>query len=444
MYHKSKTMRYLQLSLIALFLATFSMLTFTGCSKDDDDDDDNQQQQQNQDGVMQFSPSETFQDDLQTALITMENGTVIELAAGTYNFDSSISIKDKNNITIRGAGQDETILDFSGQQAGAEGILGENLDMFLMHDLTVRDAIGDNIKIQDSDGITFMDMASVYTGPADETNGAYALYPVTSTHVLIDNVYIRGASDAGIYVGQSDKVIVRNSLCEENVAGIEVENCTDAEVVGNTCRNNTGGILVFSLPGLPVIKNGLRTRVYDNKLHNNNHRNFAPPGNMVEAVPPGCGIMCLANSSIEVFNNEIHDNAVMGVGIVSFTTLVALAGENLNDEDYKPYCKDIYIHDNDFRKDVPYQEDMNQIGGILTGAYGYPNPEDMPHIIWDSQVDPDLAPGEKQFCIQEDPDVTFGASDITNFFQNKNDDITPFLCEGTVLAPVTVNAPLPE
>ncbi len=436
-------MKQLQFLLLALFLAAFTLLTFTGCGKDDDDDD-NQQQQQQDDSVIQISPSEDVQAELQEALITMENGTTIELAAGTYNFTNTISIRDKNNITIRGAGQAETILDFSGQTAGAEGIIGENLNSFLMHDLTVQDATGDNIKFQDCDGITFMDMAAQYNGPADETNGAYALYPVTSTNVLVDNVYIRGASDAGIYVGQSDKVIVRNSYCEENVAGIEIENCTDAEVYGNTCTNNTGGLLVFSLPGLPVIGNGVGTRVYDNLLENNNHVNFAPAGNMVEAVPPGCGIMLLANTGIEVTNNEIIDNAVMGVGIVSFTTLVALAGENINDDNYNAYCSDVYIHNNTIRSSVPYQEEMNLIGGLMTGNLGYPDPADMPDIIWDSQVDPNLAEGVAQFCINEDPSVTFGATDIASFFQDKNDDITPFLCEGNTLDPISVTAPQPE
>jgi len=33
-----------------------------------------------------------------------------------------------------------------------------------------------------------------------------------------------------------------------NVAGIEIENCTDADVYENISTNNTGGVLVFDLP----------------------------------------------------------------------------------------------------------------------------------------------------------------------------------------------------
>src|SRR4029434_3597221 len=88
------------------------------------------------------------------------------------------------------------------------------------------------------------------------------------------------ASDAGIYVGQSTQIVVRDNRAELNVAGIEIENSTHADVYRNTVTNNTGGILVFNLPGLPV-KDGRQTRVYSNHIHDNNTDNFAPKGNIV-------------------------------------------------------------------------------------------------------------------------------------------------------------------
>ena len=35
----------------------------------------------------------------------------------------------------------------------------------------------------------------------------------------------------------------------------------------------------------------------------NNLKNFAPPGNIVATVPSGTGIMVLATSDVEIFNN---------------------------------------------------------------------------------------------------------------------------------------------
>src|SRR5581483_10115819 len=98
-----------------------------------------------------------------------------------------------------------------------------------------------------------------------------------------------GASDAGIYVGQSQKVVVRKCRAEQNVAGIEIENCTDADVYENMATNNAGGLLVFDLPGLQA-KNGRRVRVHDNQVFANNHENFAPKGNIVATVAPGTGM----------------------------------------------------------------------------------------------------------------------------------------------------------
>jgi len=138
-----------------------------------------------------------------------------------------------------------------------------------MRDLTVADAVGDNIKVKDGDGISFVNLGAVYTGPVSGDNGAYALYPVSCQNVYVDNCYVRGASDAGIYVGQSQKIVVRNNLVEENVAGIEIENSIEADVYNNEARNNTGGILVFDLPNLTVITNGRQCRVYDNNVHDN-------------------------------------------------------------------------------------------------------------------------------------------------------------------------------
>ena len=92
-------------------------------------------------------------------------------------------------------------------------------------------------------------------------------------NVLIEDNVAIAASDAGIYVGQSEQIIVRGNRAEYNVAGIEVENSIGADVYNNTAIANTGGILVFNMPGIP--KRGYGTRVFDNDIKDNNTANFA-------------------------------------------------------------------------------------------------------------------------------------------------------------------------
>jgi parallel beta-helix repeat protein len=78
-------------------------------------------------------------------------------------------------------------------------------------------------------------------------------------------VHAVGASDAGIYVGQSKHIIVRNSKAYQNVAGIEIENSWYADVYENEAFNNTGGILVFDLPDL-IQKEGGYVAFFKNKI----------------------------------------------------------------------------------------------------------------------------------------------------------------------------------
>ena len=159
---------------------------------------------------------------LQTALIEAQPGDTIELGAGTFSFTDGLSL-DVDNVSITGAGEGQTILSFAGQEGAGEGLLITS-DNVTVAGFTMQDTKGDGIKSKGSNGITFRDLTVEWTGGPDEGNGAYGVYPVESQNVLVDNVTVRGASDAGIYVGQSNNIIVRNSLAEYNVAGIEIEN----------------------------------------------------------------------------------------------------------------------------------------------------------------------------------------------------------------------------
>ena len=70
--------------------------------------------------------------------------------------------------------------------------------------------------------------------------------------VRVEACVVKGASDAGVYVGQSRTILVKDNEVFGNVAGIEIENSVDAEVVGNHVHDNVGGVLVFALPELPM------------------------------------------------------------------------------------------------------------------------------------------------------------------------------------------------
>ena len=175
------------------------------------------------------SPS-AFQKELQTRFINAKPGDVIEIPEGFYELSRGLSL-NVSGVTLRGAGMDKTILSFKNQVQGAEGLL-VNASDFIIEDMAIEDTPGDGIKINEGKNIVIRRLRTQWTGGPDESNGAYGIYPVQTENVLIEECVAIAASDAGIYVGQSRNIVVRNNLAEYNVAGIEIENSFDADVYG--------------------------------------------------------------------------------------------------------------------------------------------------------------------------------------------------------------------
>ncbi|MDO9249246.1 MAG: parallel beta-helix domain-containing protein, partial [Phenylobacterium sp.] len=317
--------------------------------------------------TLTVNPGPDAQERLQTALLDAKPGDVVSLAAGRFDFTDGLSL-DVDNVTVTGAGQGKTVLSFAGQKGAGEGLLITS-DGVTVRDLTLQDSKGDGIKSKGADRISFVRLTVQWTGGPKETNGAYGVYPVSSTNVLIDKVTVRGASDAGIYVGQSKNIIVRNSLAEFNVAGIEIENSTDADVFDNVATHNTGGILVFDLPGLPVM-GGHSTRIFRNKVVDNDTPNFAPKGNIVASVPVGVGIMLMANRDVHVFDNDISGNQTSAVMLVSFS-------RSFDDKSYNPLPRDIVVRDNRLGRNgwLPGLPGGKMLAAATGGS--------LPPILWD-------------------------------------------------------------
>ncbi|MGN7831766.1 parallel beta-helix domain-containing protein [Pseudoxanthomonas sp. 22568] len=324
--------------------------------------------------------STDFARKLHERLLDAKPGEVIEIPAGTYHFDRSLTLR-ADGVTIRGAGMDKTVLSFKGQKAGAEGLL-VNGDDFAIENLTIQDSKGDGLKISESENITIRGVKVEWTGGPSTKNGAYGLYPVLTKNVLIEDSVSIGASDAGIYVGQSDGVIVRRSRAEKNVAGIEIENTINADVHDNVATGNTGGILVFNMPGLK--QQGGNIRVFNNKVIANNHENFGAKGTPVASVPAGSGIVVNSNDDIEIFGNEIRDNATTNIIISS----VYSTGykDSSKSETFDPYPERIYVHGNTLSGggDSPDGFDLKALKVAMYGLRG-----NFPDVLWDGYFNKD-------------------------------------------------------
>jgi parallel beta-helix repeat protein len=375
---------------------------------------------------------------LQTQLITAADGDTINLPEGYFMFTKSISMDGKANIIIRGQGMSKTILSWKNQTEGAEGLKISNGKNIVLQDFAVEDAKGDNIKVNDTNGITFLRVSSSWADGPKTENGAYALYPVLCKNVLIDECVAMGSSDAGIYVGQSDSVIIRNSKAYWNVAGIESENSRWVEIYGNEAYENTGGILIFDLPGLTQY--GHSTKVYNNNVHDNNHENFAAKGNIVASIPPGTGFMVLATHGLEITNNEIKNNRTVGVGIVSYELVAALNEGEVESEQniggvqtvnnnykadtlYNGFPYKISVHGNRYVNNHWFPNMSSDFGKLfLLKSFLHP-----PDIAYDGIPDPKNA--TREICINEDSEIVFLDLDAANDFANLSKDAAKFKCQ---------------
>ncbi|MBL7645242.1 MAG: right-handed parallel beta-helix repeat-containing protein [Candidatus Hydrogenedentes bacterium] len=322
-----------------------------------------------------FEPGPEVQTQVQEAFILSPPGTVFLFKAGKYTFDQSLSL-DVADCTIRGEGMDKSVLTFQSQDAGAEGLYVTS-DNVTLEDFAIEDTKGNAFKSNGADNLIIRRIRAEWTGGPKETNGAYGLYPVSATNTLIEDCIVRGASDAGIYVGQTKNVIVRRNLVEFNVAGIEIENCHDADVFDNIATRNTGGILVFDMPGLPM-KDGQRSRVFRNKIYDNDTVNFAPAGNIVGTVPTGTGVIVMANYNVEIFDNDIYNNQTANVILTSWLS----GGQPITDPEYNPFSEGIYVHSNRFGKGG--YAPLGVSGEHMAKHAGVP----LPDIIWDGSYDP--------------------------------------------------------
>ncbi|MBX7541069.1 parallel beta-helix domain-containing protein [Qipengyuania sphaerica] len=317
--------------------------------------------------IHEIAPGEGAQEALQEALILVEPGDEIVLAAGRYTITDGLSL-DVDDVTLRGAGMDGTVLDFTTQQGAGEGLLVTS-DNVTLRDFAVENPKGDGIKSKGADNIVYHRIRVTWTRGPHPENGAYAVYPVESTGVLIDGVKVTGASDAGIYVGQSNRITVRNSIAEANVAGIEIENSRNALVEHNIATRNTGGILVFDLPNLPVMGGG-NVIVRNNLVVANDTPNFAPPGNIVAGVRRGTGIMVMANEDVLIEGNMLSGNPTAPVMVIAYV-------QPFEDERYNPLARNIVVGANAF--DGGGYDPQLDGAEMLLAAFGGA----LPPIMWD-------------------------------------------------------------
>ena len=320
-------------------------------------------------------------------------GDTIEFACGFFDFKNTIQLSNTEDIHIKGCGKDGTVISFLNNTATPEGLLADNVRGLVVEDLTLADSAGNGIELRSVDHATLRRVRTIWSSgggqhsddpfsaanyqdgrldvactdppsqnPASEENaagdisspdytpdvraGRYGIYPVKSRNILVTETESVGASDAGIYVGQSSNSIIEKSRAAYNVLGFEIENVPGGEYRYNLAECNTGGFLVYDLDGLTQY--GSRTRMYENVSRNNNTYNFAETGSIVSQIPNGSGMITLAYDQIDVFDNSFENNDFAGIIHISYELLPDGAGRPTNDRKIDYYTEGMHIFRNRF------------------------------------------------------------------------------------------------
>lgn len=238
---------------------------------------------------------------IQAAVKAAPAGTIIRVMPGTYHETVYV---DKDDIRIVGVIEEGRRPLLDGQKKLNDAILysGNN---FVAENLEIRNYKGNGIMGQAGNNFEIRNNVI-----ADA--GVYGIFPQLGQNGIVTHNVVSGIADAAIYIGMSDNIHVAHNDVFASVAGIEIENSRHAIVEHNYVHNNSGGLLTFVTPGLPI-KDTVDVILRNNFVVGNNHPNFGAPGSTVAGIPAGTGILVMAADDVVIEGNVISDNKVAGI-----------------------------------------------------------------------------------------------------------------------------------
>jgi len=243
---------------------------------------------------------------IQDAVGKATPGDLIRIYPGVYNETVYI---DKDNITLQGVIEKGEWPVLDGQKTMNDAILYSGNGV-LVENMKITNYKGNGIMGQAGNNYVIRNNWIVDTG-------VYGIFPQFGKNGVVERNVLTGIEDAAIYIGMCDNIDVRFNEVYGNVAGIEIENSRHALVEFNYAHDNTGGILAFLTPGLPI-KTCYDVIIRNNYVYNNNTKNFGAVGSTVSHIPKGTGILIMAADDITVENNIIMGNDNAGITITDY------------------------------------------------------------------------------------------------------------------------------
>lgn len=278
-------------------------------------------------GAVKASPSDnrviTVITTIQAAVDEAQPGDTVFVPPGTYRENVRVT---KDNITIRGSQAAE--LDGTGL-AGSTGIRvapiapATHISGFVLIGLTIQNYTRNGVFLSRVDN--FQISHSNYID-----NDAYGIFPVRSSNGLIDSNQVSGSNDTGLYVGQSNDIVLEKNHLTDSTIGINVENCSHVVVRENTVTGNSVGIVIHILPGLSVTDTS-DVSVTRNRLFANNRLNpVTNPNDLLSLLPSGFGFVNIGGDRVEARDNIVTHNKTGGLVVTQLPAEVAALDPRIN------------------------------------------------------------------------------------------------------------------
>jgi parallel beta-helix repeat protein len=269
---------------------------------------------------------------IQTAINAAGPYDTVMVPPGTYS-GATVTV-EKSNLTIKGS--QAAIIDATGNTYGVT--VGTKLTFdsgptcpaygvsnFRIIGLSVQNAENTGIFLFGVDGFHV-------TGGSYLNNAEYGIFPRCSRDGLISRNSGGGGNDATIYVGVDNNVTVERNNLTNGELGIELESTDNTIVRSNKLKENTTGIFVIVLPGLPKSSTE-KALIEENSVISNNRPNPFPPvcnegepenppgcteefTDDLQLLPSGSGILNVGGHDVTIRNNQVKNNSTVGVGVV--------------------------------------------------------------------------------------------------------------------------------
>ena len=286
---------------LGVTVALVSVLAIVGAACGDDDDDSGAGDGPAPEGALRVPQDH---ETIQAAVDAAEPGDLVYVDTGTY--EEAVTVTT-DNIVIRGADRDETIVD--GNFETENCIFVVETASVAVENLTVQNCTANGVFFTGVDGYRTSYVNAI-------RNGNYGIYAFDSVNGQFDHSYASGSADGGFYIGQCNpcNAVITDVESEWNGLGYSGTNASGNLVIANSSfHDNRVGIVPNSLTSEELYPQHDIT-IVGNRVSNNNNEESAAIE--IAQTAFGNGIVIAGGNDNVVDRNLVEDHDIAGIAVI--------------------------------------------------------------------------------------------------------------------------------